>query len=73
MWIAHEDSQKFIRTNILGTHVLLEAARKYGVKNKFVQISTDEVYARWAMKGDIYEDSPLDPSSPYAASKAAVI
>jgi dTDP-glucose 4,6-dehydratase len=58
----------FIRTDILGTHVLLEWARHAGAR--FVQVSTDEVYGE--VERDIYvqEDAPLRPSSPYAASKA---
>ena len=58
----------FLHTNILGTHCLLEAARKH--RKKFVQISTDEVYGS-RDKGGFTEDDPLNPSSPYAASKAA--
>jgi dTDP-glucose 4,6-dehydratase len=63
------DPQAFTRTNILGTHVLLEAARKAGVK-KFVQVSTDEVYGTLGETGYFTEDSPLLPNSPYSASKA---
>jgi dTDP-glucose 4,6-dehydratase len=63
------DPQAFTRTNILGTHVLLEAARKAGVK-KFVQVSTDEVYGTLGQTGYFSEDSPLLPNSPYSASKA---
>ncbi len=58
----------FIKTDIYGTFVLLEAARKYGVK-KFIQISTDEVYGS-IEKGSFKETDPLMPSSPYSASKA---
>lgn len=58
----------FIRTDIIGTHVLLEMARKYDVK-KFVQIGTDEVYGS-IEDSSFREESPLDPSSPYSASKA---
>lgn len=65
-----EDSGAFIRTNVEGTRVLLEAARKYGVK-KFLQVSTDEVYGSLGADGYFTEDTPLDPSSPYSASKAA--
>jgi dTDP-glucose 4,6-dehydratase len=62
--------EHFVRTNIVGTTTLLDAARQNGVK-RFVQISTDEVYG--AQEGDIRftESSPLNPSSPYSASKAA--
>ena len=59
----------FIKTDVLGTFTLLEAARQFGVK-KFVQISTDEVYGSLAT-GAATEDSPLRPTNPYAASKAA--
>lgn len=62
------DPASFIRTDMFGAHVLLEQARKQGVK-KFVQISTDEVYGS-IMKGSFNEDSPLNPSNPYSASKA---
>ncbi len=58
----------FTKTNILGTQVLLEAARKYGVK-KFEHISTDEVYGS-IKKGEFKETNNLLPNSPYSASKA---
>lgn len=60
----------FIHTNVVGTEVLLECARQYKVK-RFVQISTDEVYGSLGAEGHFTEDSPLAPSSPYSASKAA--
>jgi dTDP-glucose 4,6-dehydratase len=60
----------FIHTNVVGTEVLLECARQYKVK-RFVQISTDEVYGSLGAVGRFTEDSPLAPSSPYSASKAA--
>lgn len=60
----------FVHTNIVGTEVLLETARKAGVK-RFVQISTDEVYGSLGPTGRFTETSPLDPSSPYSASKTA--
>jgi dTDP-glucose 4,6-dehydratase len=59
----------FVRTNVLGAQVLLEAARELGV-GRFLQVSTDEVYGSIA-QGSWTEDSPLAPSSPYSASKAA--
>lgn len=59
----------FIQTDILGTHVLLEVARKYGIK-RYIQISTDEVYGS-TESGHFSETSPLNPSSPYSASKAS--
>ena len=62
------DPYEFIRTNILGTHVLLETARKHKIK-KFIQISTDEVYGS-IEKGKFTEENPLKPNSPYSASKA---
>lgn len=58
----------FIRTDVFGVYVLLEAAKRHGVK-KFVQISTDEVYGS-IEKGSFKETDPLMPSSPYSASKA---
>lgn len=62
----------FLRTNILGTQVLLDAARLRGVK-RFLQISTDEVMGSLPENEDAFftEDSPFAPNSPYAASKAA--
>lgn len=62
----------FTKTNILGTHNLLEVARKNwkNEKNKFVQISTDEVYGQLGEEGYFTEQSPINPSSPYSASKA---
>jgi dTDP-glucose 4,6-dehydratase len=58
----------FIDTDIRGTYVLLEAVRKYSVE-RFVQISTDEVYGS-IEKGSFLESDPLKPNSPYSASKA---
>jgi len=60
----------FIHTNVAGTEVLLESARKHNIQ-RFVQISTDEVYGSLGAEGRFTETSPLDPSSPYSASKAA--
>ncbi len=60
----------FVRTNVLGTQSLLEAARRFGVK-KFVQVSTDEVYGSLGQEGYFTETSPLNPTSPYSASKTA--
>lgn len=65
-----ENSSHFIRTNVEGTRVLLETARRYKVK-KFIQISTDEVYGSLGTDGYFTETSPLNPSSPYSASKTA--
>src|SRR5713101_6047374 len=64
------DSSPFIRTNILGTQVLLDAVREFQVP-RFVQISTDEVYGSLGPTGYFTEATPLSPNSPYAASKAA--
>ena len=60
----------FVRTNVLGTQVLLDAARRHGV-HRFVQVSTDEVYGSLGADGRFTEDSPIQPSSPYSASKAS--
>ncbi len=59
-----------IRTNVLGTQVLLEASRKRHVA-RFIHVSTDEVYGSLGPDGQFSEESPLAPNSPYAASKAA--
>jgi dTDP-glucose 4,6-dehydratase len=64
------DSGPFVKTNILGTQVLLDAAREFQVP-RFVQISTDEVYGSLGPTGLFTETTPLAPSSPYSASKAA--
>ena len=64
------DPSPFIETNIKGTQILLEAAREYPVE-RFVQVSTDEVYGSLGETGFFTEESPLRPNSPYAASKAA--
>ena len=63
------DAKAFLDTNIHGTYVLLEMARKKGLK-KFVQVSTDEVYGS-RPKGYFTEKDPLNPSSPYSVSKTA--
>ena len=61
--------QNFIHTNVVGTSVLLDAARRHGVQ-RFVQISTDEVYGSLGETGKFTEQSAIEPSSPYSASKA---
>src|SRR5205814_10335790 len=61
--------QNFVHTNVVGTSVLLDAARRHGIQ-RFVQISTDEVYGSLGPRGKFTEQSPLHPSSPYSASKA---
>ena len=65
-----EDMSPFVRTNIAGTQCLLEQSRRSGV-SKFVQISTDEVYGSLGADGAFREETPIDPSSPYSASKAS--
>jgi dTDP-glucose 4,6-dehydratase len=62
------DPEAFLRTDILGTHVLLEAVRRYEIR-RFLQVSTDEVYGHVAA-GESREGDPIAPRSPYAASKA---
>ncbi|WP_431679079.1 dTDP-glucose 4,6-dehydratase [Kitasatospora sp. KL5] len=64
-----EGAGPFVRTNVLGTQVLLDAARKHGV-GRFVHVSTDEVYGS-ITEGSWTEDWPLAPNSPYSASKAS--
>jgi dTDP-glucose 4,6-dehydratase len=74
-----DSSVPFIHTNIEGTYVLLEAARRYWstleasakASFRFVQVSTDEVYGSLGSTGQFDEQSPYRPNSPYAASKAA--
>lgn len=61
------ESGIFVKTDVIGTHTLLEAVRKFEVE-KFIQISTDEVYGS-REKGSFRESDILDPSSPYSASK----
>jgi dTDP-glucose 4,6-dehydratase len=65
-----DDPALFLRTNILGTQVLLDAARKAKVA-RYLQISTDEVYGSLGATGRFSEVSPLSPNSPYAASKTS--
>ena len=64
----------FTQTNVMGTHTLLEVAKQIwgeGSKNKFVHISTDEVYGTLGEEGYFTEESPIRPNSPYSASKAS--
>lgn len=64
----------FTQTNVIGTHTLLETAKQIwgeGSKNKFVHISTDEVYGTLGEEGYFTEKSPIQPNSPYSASKAS--
>ncbi len=62
------DAGDFVRTDVLGTYHLLEASRKFNIE-KFIQISTDEVYGS-IETGSFKETDPLKPNSPYSASKA---
>lgn len=62
-------AEVFYTTNVIGTNVLLEAAKRYKVE-KYVQISTDEVYGSLGPEGLFKEESPLAPNSPYSSSKA---
>jgi dTDP-glucose 4,6-dehydratase len=64
------EASEFVRTNIQGTLVLLDAGRKHKVQ-RYVQISTDEVYGSLGSVGAFTETTPLAPNSPYAASKAS--
>jgi dTDP-glucose 4,6-dehydratase len=72
-------SGDFVRTNVMGTHALLEAARAHWMglpedernRFRFLHVSTDEVYGSLGAEGAFTEETPYDPSSPYAASKAA--
>lgn len=59
----------FVKTNVLGTQVLLDAAKKHNI-SQFVQVSTDEVYGTLGDTGLFSETTPLAPNSPYSASKA---
>lgn len=63
------DGSEFVRTNVLGTQCLLDAAREAGVQ-RFLHVSTDEVYGSAEDQQRFREDTPLAPNSPYAASKA---
>ena len=66
----HHGVGAFIRANVLGTQVLLDAARAHGVP-RFLQVSTDEVYGSLGAQGRFTENSPVAPNNPYAATKAA--
>ena len=63
-------ASEFVRTNIVGTNVLLDTAKAHAL-SKFVQVSTDEVYGSLGAEGRFAETTPLHPNSPYAASKAS--
>ena len=64
------EASEFVRTNVQGTGVLLESAKRHALK-KFLQVSTDEVYGSLGPEGKFTESTPLHPNSPYAASKAS--
>src|SRR5262249_61447668 len=64
------DSGPFLHTNVIGTQILLDAAREANVP-RFLQVSTDEVYGSLGATGFFTEPTPLAPTSPYSASKAA--
>jgi len=64
------DPAIFVKTNVLGTQTLLESALKFKI-DRFIQISTDEVYGSLGKEGSFTESSPLLPNSPYSASKAS--
>lgn len=80
-----EDPEVFLRTNVLGTQVLLDMCKKYWLDDsdagtisgqqpalsKYLQVSTDEVYGSLGPEGYFTENTPLSPNSPYSASKAA--
>lgn len=63
-------SQNFVHSNVMGVNVLLELCREFQVK-RFLQISTDEVYGDHSGEAPFTENTPLNPSSPYSASKAS--
>lgn len=65
-----EDAGIFLKTNVLGTQNLLEGLKKHKIE-RFIQISTDEVYGSLGSEGKFTEHSPLMPNSPYSASKAS--
>jgi dTDP-glucose 4,6-dehydratase len=64
-----QDSGPFVRTNVIGTQILLDAAREFNAA-KYVQVSTDEVYGSLGPTGLFTEETPLQPNSPYSSSKA---
>ena len=63
------EGKSFVKSNVLGTQNLLELAHSF--ESRFVQVSTDEVYGSLGISGTFSEDMPINPTSPYAASKAA--
>ncbi|PNS15564.1 UDP-glucuronic acid decarboxylase 1 [Sphaceloma murrayae] len=70
--LSFGNSFEFTRNNVDGTHVMLECVRRYGKVNKFIHVSTDEVYGESRDdEDDLLETALLEPTNPYAASKAA--
>lgn len=65
----HLGAERFVLTNVLGTQILLDAAREYGVR-RYLQVSTDEVYGSLGATGRFTEETPLAPNNPYSATKA---
>lgn len=65
-----QNASPFVKTNVLGTLTLLQAARAFHVE-RFIQVSTDEVYGSLGPTGLFAEETPLAPNSPYSASKAS--
>ena len=65
-----DDPQSFLKTDIIGVYILLQAALKHSKLKRFIQISTDEVYGH-ILEGSFHEASELKPRNPYAASKLA--
>jgi dTDP-glucose 4,6-dehydratase len=69
---SFDSSLQYTKDNILGTHVLLECSKKYGKLKKFIHFSTDEVYGEVSIEHNgCHESSLLNPTNPYAATKAA--
>ena len=66
-----EGPDVFLRTNVMGTQVLLERMRALGGERRFVMVSTDEVYGSLGPEGAFTETTPIAPNSPYSASKAS--
>lgn len=64
------DALPFLEANVKGTQVLLETSRQHGIE-KFINISTDEVYGELGNDGQFFETTPLNPNSPYSVSKAS--
>jgi len=70
--LSYGHSYQFTLTNVFGTEVLLECAKQHGKICRFIHVSTDEVYGETKVgQDDLVEESPLAPTNPYAASKAA--